>query len=661
MMFKKSTNKPGGRSRFRAAGGPPRFRPQVEALEGRFLLSAGAYDKAFANDGSFYGRYDINDAPNQDVVSGMALQPDGKIVLGINSTVPVGSQHISETAVLRLTADGAPDPTFGSQGWVRSPGLTNFSAVTLQPDGKILIAGWDVPAGQQFAHMGVVRLNPDGSSDATFGPSGDGVAEVSTTPAGATGAYAYAIALQPADGKIVLAGGGDYGLARLTADGTLDTSFGAGGFVTGITDAQGVSILANGEIVVGGLAATQNGHATFEVDRYLANGSLDSTFGTGGRTDFFDLGKQTVTAGSHAAMVVNGVTGKIVMAGTDWLDNFFCDFAVARLNADGTIDTNFGASGLAILTQSRLEDFATAVTLQRDGRILVAGLVGAGTSELGPGSLGVTRLDDQGNVDPSFTSDEAWDAGAAGIALQADGRIVVAGNIQVERLEGDPRPAESQPANLGQAAWVIAHSAEAYAVFVTGAYWRYLKCAPDPNSFATWISWMQQRLYTDEQVEAFFIGSAEYIADHGGNDANWIDGMYHDLLGRAPEPGAVQKWLDVLASRWPHAQVAYGFAASQEREQQRVTLDYVNLLGRAPEPGGLAAWVQYFIQGGANEDILAGFAGSSEFYSLAPVSTPAPGGRGRGDRTDWIYMAYQYLLHRPPSDGEVAAWLAFLQ
>jgi hypothetical protein len=210
----------------------------------------------------------------------------------------------------------------------------------------------------------------------------------------------------------------------------------------------------------------------------------------------------------------------------------------------------------------------------------------------------------------------------------------------------------SVPANLVQAANIFTHSAEYYTDFITAAYQRYLGRSPDPQGLASWLAAMQHGL-SDEKLEAGFIGSGEYIANHGGTGQAWIAGMYHDLLGRAPDAQGLAAWLSALAHGVSPSLIAYGFAASGEREGQRITGDYETYLGRAPESQAIVNdWVNAFLTGTSNESVIAGFVGSGEYFKNASK------GDGRVDA--WITSAYQDLLNRQPSATEITDWARFL-
>src|SRR5207237_4594788 len=112
-----------------------------------------------------------------------------------------------------------------------------------------------------------------------------------------------------------------------------------------------------------------------------------------------------------------------------------------------------------------------------------------------------------------------------------------------------------------------------------------------------------------------FIGSAEYIKSHGGAGAGWVKGMYQDLLGRTPSQAEVDGWVKALAAGESTTDIAFGFAASAEREGQRVTADYQQYLGRSPSAAEVAGWVSAFESGTkTNEDVVAGFVGSVEYF-----------------------------------------------
>jgi hypothetical protein len=191
-------------------------------------------------------------------------------------------------------------------------------------------------------------------------------------------------------------------------------------------------------------------------------------------------------------------------------------------------------------------------------------------------------------------------------------------------LERAPTAAELQnwasglDAGLPRDAFVssLDHSAEYFANrVVTPDYLKYLGRSPDETGLAFWVDQLRYGALTDEQLEAGFIGSPEYYARAGGTDRAWVDAMFENLLGRAPDAQGENYWVNQLAQGASKSAVAYGFAGSVERETQRVTDDYFGYLGRAPDAAGLNYWVNQFTSGAqTNEDLITGFLSAWEYY-----------------------------------------------
>jgi uncharacterized delta-60 repeat protein len=237
------------------------------------------------------------------------------------------------------------------------------------------------------------------------------------------------IAIQ-SDGRIVAAGStsSEFALARYNSNGSLDTSFGSGGKVTTSfgsgTDnlAGGVVIQSDGRIVASGSSRTAS--QRFALARYNSNGSLDTSFGSGGLVT-------TAFAGSNAgaASVAVAPDGKIVAAGSS--DNGSSSrFALARYNTNGSLDTSFGGGTVTTAFGSNPEDTAASVAVQPDSRILAAGSTLNGTTR----RFGLVRYNSNGSLDTLFGSGGLvttvfanQGSDAAGVAVQPDSRIVVAG------------------------------------------------------------------------------------------------------------------------------------------------------------------------------------------------------------------------------------------
>ncbi|HKQ78922.1 MAG TPA: SBBP repeat-containing protein [Blastocatellia bacterium] len=383
--------------------------------------SAGALDAIFVADGK------TNFSNSNDTALSVAAQRDGKIVVAGQAFTGAGADF----ALARYNSDGSLDAGFGVDGKV----TTDFAgsddqarSVAVQQDGKIVVAGSvNLSAGLDF---GLARYNSDGTLDVSFGVGG----KITTDFAGSNDAdLAFSVAVQQ-DGRIVVAGraGNDFGLARYNSDGALDTSFGVGGKVTtdfagSADEAHSVALQQNGKIVVVGVASTNTGK-DFALARYNSDGAFDASFGAGGKitTDF-------AGAEDEAYSIALQQNGKIVVVGRTLNGGIgaVADFALARYNEDGSIDAGFGAGGKVATDFAGSNDFALSVALQQNGKIVVAGYA----SNSGSGSdFALARYNEDGALDPGFgaggkvtTDFGAFDDIAFSVALQHDGKIVVAG------------------------------------------------------------------------------------------------------------------------------------------------------------------------------------------------------------------------------------------
>src|SRR5579864_6178852 len=230
-------------------------------------------------------------------------------------------------------------PQWAADGPGGSPGGTLFASA-IQPDGKVIVVGQNAAPGP-VGKFDVARFNANGTLDTGFGTGG--YVQVAPTPNGFN--FAYAVALDPQTGDIVIAGG-DIGsqdvpeLVRLTPSGALDTSFGGGsGWVVDTAGAgsylTGVVVDSSSRIVTIGTDGVAR--------RYAADGSADSTFGTGsGHTGVLISTSGGFGFGTNA-LALQPADGKILVAGT--LSG--TGGTVIRLNTDGTIDSTFGSGGTA--------------------------------------------------------------------------------------------------------------------------------------------------------------------------------------------------------------------------------------------------------------------------------------------------------------------------
>jgi uncharacterized delta-60 repeat protein len=316
-----------------------------------------------------------------DIVVTMAVQPDGKILLGGYFTQVNGT---TRNRIARLNADGSLDTAF-------NPGITGgyrVDSIVVQPDGRILVSG-------DFTHVGgvarsaIARLNANGTLDTGFNP-------------GANGAV-YAMALQP-DGKILaggtftaIGGGTRNRMARLNANGSLDTSF--------TVDADGsvsaIGLVPDGSILIGGDFKYLNGLGEHgHLARLHGNGALDESFAP-------DLDASVAT-------LVRQPDGKILIGGSFTRINGVTQNHISRLNADGSLDDKgFEASA---------NDSIMSLAVQSDGRILMGGYF---TSVNGETHNRIARLGEKGEIDTSFALDANGLVNV--VALQADGKILAGG------------------------------------------------------------------------------------------------------------------------------------------------------------------------------------------------------------------------------------------
>jgi uncharacterized delta-60 repeat protein len=303
--------------------------------------------------------------------------------------------------------------------------------VAIQPtDGKILVAGTaDIFAKNNldYSDFAVARLNPNGTLDTTFG-GGKGYVTTQVSPPNSGLNMPYSINLQP-NGQILVAGelydNGTYALAmvRYNANGGLDTTFGTGGEVVNASISPvgfttQVAIDGSGRIDVAGQSTVGTGGAV--VARYLANGALDSTFGTGGYAGPLPLG--------YALGVALQSTGQIVVYGGV---SGLTQAQLVRLNTDGSLDTTFGTNG--VYNESRTWAFTGIVIQPADDKIVAVGedLVN------GQGNFAVTRVLANGSAyDSTFGTsglslanfNYTNGSGPSSVALDPSGRILVTGS-----------------------------------------------------------------------------------------------------------------------------------------------------------------------------------------------------------------------------------------
>ncbi len=384
----------------------------------------GSLDTSFDGD----GKLTTVVLGNMDLANSVAIQTDGKIVVGGYSGGFVNGFFISAFAVVRYNPNGSLDTSFDGDGKATTvvlSGANVANALAIQTDGKIVAAGYSDNNVSFEKFFSVVRYNPNGSLDTSF--DNDGKA---TNSVGSRVSSAKAVAIQ-ADGKIVVAGNAyfqrndiDFAVARYNTDGSLDTSFGIGGKVItapGAADiydvAHAVAIRSDGKIVVVG----ESGGATAIVV-YNTNGSLDTSFDGDGK-----LTTNVVVYPQGLAIQAND---KIIIGGSGSNGSNVYDIALARFNTDGSFDASFDGDGIVLTDFGDRSDGAFAVKIQTDGKIIAAGFAGNNTEV----DFALARYNPDGSLDPSFDGDGKVKTDLLGttnyiraVAIQTDGKIVGVG------------------------------------------------------------------------------------------------------------------------------------------------------------------------------------------------------------------------------------------
>ncbi len=386
--------------------------------------AGGELDPSFSGDG-WTRTIQIGEHLPQGA-SDVEVLPDGRILAAVTVDEQIGGGFV--LGVVRYRADGELDTTFADGGVATSPTgpFGSAHALEVQPDGRILVAG--VYACPERLCMVVVRFFEDGRLDSSFGAGGV------AADAGPRPTSALDVAVQP-DGKIVLAGDLLYGTrdaqdanvfaaVRFRPDGAVDGSFGRRGrvkvdFGFGNDAARAVEVTQDGRIVLAGVG-TRNRYL-HETDIALArlrrDGSLDRSFGRGGTATYGGSGPE-----GAADLALDG-RGRLLV-GAAVKQGGVTRAAILRLDPGGGLDRGFGSGGRALLAKGE----ALAVAVAADGSILAGGRTGDDWL--------LARLTSGGARDPSFSGDgvvvSSFGTGEdslAGLALQADGKIVAAGEV----------------------------------------------------------------------------------------------------------------------------------------------------------------------------------------------------------------------------------------
>jgi len=382
------------------------------------LPKAGDVDGSFGIGGMIDG-----------TVRAVVVQPNGKILIGGDFTTVHGALR---RGIARLNADGTTDQTFVYQG------AGAVGAIALLSDGRIIIGG---------GSNGIGRLNADGSIDGTFH--------------GYVSGTINSLAIQ-GDGKIIMGGEfwqtndtGPYNLARLNSDGTLDTGFASVLDQSGVY-VQSVALQADGKILIAGYFSTVDGISRNALARLNSDGSLD--------TNFADL---SITGSGYPNVGCLAVQndGKILIGGSFVNLNGYARSNLARLNSDGTVDTNFNPS-LPTSTSTYLS--VKTIVVQSDGKVVAGGdftRLFNGAND----TYNLTRFNADGTTDNTLFP--SINGGVYAVAIEPDGNMVIGGSFTsvqgvgrayVARMADDALDAGFQNESMGP-------DGEALSIFLDGA------------------------------------------------------------------------------------------------------------------------------------------------------------------------------------------------
>ncbi|MEI6766689.1 MAG: T9SS type A sorting domain-containing protein [Bacteroidota bacterium] len=392
----------------------------ILSVLGLYAQTPGALDGTFNTTG-----YNVNDlSGGDDWGRSVLLQPNGKIIVAGRSYDTKWNFSLE-----RLLPDGTLDAGFGTSGKVITPmGMEGGAyAAARQTDGKIVLAGYyNNGSNYDFA---LARYDTTGALDVTFDSDGKLSLAIGTAQD-----VAHAVCIQP-DQKILVAGSAgngsntDIALARFLSNGAIDPGFGTSGKLTtpvgtGDDDAWSITLQPNGKILVAGYSIAGSDLRAVLI-RYLPNGTLDNTFGTGGIAQTASTGQSNVFFS-----VERQSDGHILCSGYNSLGTTNRNFLIIRTDTTGAADPAFGTGGRVLTDFSGNNDEAYSLLIQPNGQIVAAGYSDNGSVK----AFALARFSAAGVLDNAFgtgglvtTTVGSPDAYGVDAALQPDGKIVVAG------------------------------------------------------------------------------------------------------------------------------------------------------------------------------------------------------------------------------------------
>jgi uncharacterized delta-60 repeat protein len=570
----------------------------------------GSLDTSFGSGGKV-----TTDFGNRlNYTNAVIIQSDGKLVLAGSSINTSGNNDFT---LVRYNPDGSLDTTFDGDGKVTTDlGSDDYaSTVLVQPDGKLVAAGYTLNASGNY-DFALLRYNTNGSLDTSLYGTGK-----VTTDIGFMNNYARSVMVQP-DGNLVAAGysagsdNTDFTLVRYNANGGLDTAFNGDGKV--ITDfnlsgdyAHSVIAQADGKLVVAGSSTNANPNAnyiySFELARYNANGSLDTTFdGDGKVTTTISV---SFNSNNYPNSVIVQPDGKLVVAGSTTATAG--DFALVRYNTDGSLDTTFDSDGKVSTIIIDSTEQAGAVIIQPDGKLVVAGSSANFNSS---NDFAIARYNSNGSLDTAFngmvnniltgTDNSNVLTGSSG----NDQIMGLAGNDTLLGLAGNDTldgggGADTLAYNSVRANFTVQRASTGFSFIVTD------KTGAEGVDAITAIEKIQFSDNTEIRLDISGIPGQAYR-------------VYRAAFDRVPDAKGLGFWIDAMDKGNSLQLVANGFVNSTEfltmyglnlSHETFIAKLYNNVLHRPYEQAGFDFWLST-MNSGANSQaaVLAQFSESPE-------------------------------------------------
>ncbi len=356
---------------------------------------------------------------NEDRPIGCFLLPSGKILVVNESYETIWRYHF-----IRYNSDGSLDNTYGAGGKIALTGILlnslsagNFYRAYRQPDGKILLVGGEVGNGL------VARVNEDGTLDTSFASGGIHRPNISQNGPDEV----YSAAFQP-DGKIIIGGITDPSLQRLfllryLPNGSLDPTFGNEGFITYsfFAAVHQIFVQSDGKIVTSGASARYTGASSASIRRFNADGSVDGSFS---QINFADTLRAAAMQPDNKILIGEEISR------TDSLERTNLDVRISRYNADGTLDVSFGSAGRSQfdLTSRNFSETPNAIAVAPDGHIIISVIttVQPNRTQMRGAMISLAKLSAGGVLNGKFLETNGLFFDDAFLSIYPDGRILTA-------------------------------------------------------------------------------------------------------------------------------------------------------------------------------------------------------------------------------------------